>query len=225
MTHLTKPARAPRLPKQRDQAFEEFSNLLLTLQVRPGQFVTQRELVELTGMPLGAIRELVPRLEADGLLSTQPQRGMQIVHVDLDLIRDAFQLRIALEREAVAYFVKNATNEEIAALRAMHDAILNEAKTGVTDDLIRRAQNLDWMFHDSLIDRMNNQIISKIYRVNSIKIRLIRTERLRMDASLLEQVMNDHLLILDGIARRNMEDAIREIERHIRNALLRAFAP
>lgn len=225
MTQLTKPARAPRLPKQRDQAFEEFSNLLLTLQVRPGQFVTQRELVELTGMPLGAIRELVPRLEADGLLSTQPQRGMQIVHVDLDLIRDAFQLRIALEREAVACFIKTGTDEDIAALTATHEAILAEAKGGVTDDLIQRAQALDWTFHDGLIDRMNNQIISKIYRVNSIKIRLIRAERLRMDASLVAQVMNDHLLILEGVARRDSETAIRELERHIRNALLRAFAP
>ena len=225
MTHLTKPARAPRLPKQRDQAFEEFSNLLLTLQVRPGQFVTQRELVELTGMPLGAIRELVPRLEADGLLSTQPQRGMQIVHVDLDLIRDAFQLRIALEREAVACFIKTGTDEDIAALIATHEAILAEAKGGVTDDLIQRAQALDWTFHDGLVDRMNNQIISKIDRVNSIKSRLSRAERLRMDASLVAQVMNDHLLILGGIARRDAETAVRELERHIRNALLRAFAP
>lgn len=225
MTHLTKSAHAPRAPKQRDQAFEEFSNLLLRLRVRPGQFVTQRELVELTGMPLGAIRELVPRLEADGLLSTQPQRGMQIVHVDLDLIRDAFQLRIALEREAVSCFTENGTDEEIAALRSAHETVLAEAENGVTDDLLHRAQNLDWMFHDGLIDRMNNQIISKIYRVNSIKIRLIRAERLRMDAGLLKQVVSDHLLILDGIARRNADDAIHEIERHIRNALLRAFAP
>ena len=51
----------------------------------PGQFISQRELVELTGLPLGAIRELVPRLEAEGLIKTVPQRGMLVAHVDVSL--------------------------------------------------------------------------------------------------------------------------------------------
>ena len=37
----------------------------------------------------GAIRELIPRLEADGLIRTVPQRGMQVAQVDVRLIRDA----------------------------------------------------------------------------------------------------------------------------------------
>ena len=33
-------------------------------------------------MPLGAVREMIPRLEAGGLIRTVPQRGLQIAHVD-----------------------------------------------------------------------------------------------------------------------------------------------
>lgn len=222
---MQKLAQASATLKQRDQAFEEFSNLLLTLQVRPGQFITQRELVELTGMPLGAIRELVPRLEADGLLSTQPKRGMQIVHVDLDLIRHAFQLRTALEKEAAAFFAKVATDEEIAAMRLEHQKFLDAAEHGVSAELLQRAQQADWAFHDRLIDRMGNQIISKIYRVNSIKIRLIRAERSRMDAGMLKDVMRDHLSIIDRFAAHDEDGAVKAIEVHIGNALQRAFAP
>ena len=57
---------------------ESFTRKLLASAIRPGQFISQRELVELTGMPLGAIRELIPRLEAEGLIKTVPQRGMQV---------------------------------------------------------------------------------------------------------------------------------------------------
>jgi DNA-binding GntR family transcriptional regulator len=222
---MNRHAQTPVMLKQRDQAFEEFSNLLLTLQVRPGQFVTQRELVELTGMPLGAIREMVPRLEADGLLSTQPKRGMQIVHIDLDLIRDAFQLRTALEKEAAACFARTAADEEITAMRKEHEFFLNAAQSGVSPELLQRAQLADWGFHDTLIDRMGNQIISKIYRVNSIKVRLIRAERSRMDASMLKDVMQDHLSIIDHFAEHDVDGAVRAIEKHIGNALQRAFAP
>jgi DNA-binding GntR family transcriptional regulator len=209
--------------KPRDQAFEEFSNLLLTLQVHPGQFVTQRELVELTGMPLAAVRELVPRLEADGLLSTQPQRGMQIVHIDLDLIRDAFQLRIALEKEAAANFARTASPDELLAIREAHQEVLNEAEAGISSDLLSRAQRLDWRFHDTLVDRMHNQIISKIYRVNSIKVRLIRAERSRMDADMLRDVMHDHLAIIERFEQRDVDGAVKAIERHVNNARQRAF--
>jgi len=222
---MIKQAKEPTSLKQRDQAFEEFSNLLLTLQVRPGQFVTQHELVELTGMPLGAIRELVPRLEADGLLSTQPRRGMQIVHIDLDLIRDAFQLRMALEKEAAAFFAEHGTTVEIEALRAEHLGLLNEADTEISPDLLERAQKADWAFHEWLVDRMGNLIISKIYRVNSIKIRLIRAERYRMDTSMLKDVMQDHLSLIDAFEAHDVPRAVAVIELHINNALRRAFAP
>ncbi|MEQ1614694.1 MAG: GntR family transcriptional regulator, partial [Hyphomicrobiaceae bacterium] len=67
--------------KLRDRAYESFTTRLLAREIRAGQFISQRELVEITGLPLGAIRELIPRLEADGLIKTVPQRGMQVCTV------------------------------------------------------------------------------------------------------------------------------------------------
>src|SRR5438270_12403802 len=82
------------------QAYERFQQQLIASRIRPGQFVSQRELATLTGLPLGAIREVIPRLEAEGLLRTVPQRGLQIANVDVKLIRNAFQLRAMIEKEA-----------------------------------------------------------------------------------------------------------------------------
>ncbi len=84
-------------PKLRDRAYDSFTERLLSREIKPGQFISQRELVEITNMPLGAIRELIPRLEAEGLITTVPQRGMQVAHVDLNLIRNAYQFRMFLE--------------------------------------------------------------------------------------------------------------------------------
>ncbi|UUZ67960.1 GntR family transcriptional regulator [Polaromonas sp. P2-4] len=86
----------------RAQAYESFQQQIVDANIRPGQFVSQRELMQLLGMPLGAVRELIPRLEAEGLLKTVPQRGLQIAHVDLKLINNAFQLRLLLERRRPA---------------------------------------------------------------------------------------------------------------------------
>ena len=70
--------------------------------------MSQRELAALTGLPLGAIREVIPRLEAEGLLVTVPQRGLQIANVDVKLVRNAFALRLALEKEAARMALKLA---------------------------------------------------------------------------------------------------------------------
>ena len=99
-----RPARGGEPLKLREQAYEGYTRSLLAREIAPGQFVTQRELVEITGFPLGAIRELVPRLEAEGLIRTAPQRGMQVPQVDLNLVRNAFQFRLFLEEPAVRLY-------------------------------------------------------------------------------------------------------------------------
>src|SRR5215212_6956365 len=109
--------------KLREKAYRSFTRHLLARDIRPGQFISQRELVALTGFPLGAIRELIPRLEAEGLIVTVPQRGMQVLPVDLSLIRNAFQFRLILEREAVAAFTKLAEEDAIGRMEAAHRAV------------------------------------------------------------------------------------------------------
>ena len=209
--------------KLREKAYRSFTERLLARDIRPGQFVSQRELVGITGMSLGAIRELIPRLEADGLIKTVPQRGMQIAHVDLNLIRNAFQFRLVLEKEAVAHFAEAASDEELKAIHQMHLATLAEAEHGVTPDRLRRAQQMDWDLHDLMIDRLGNDIISNAYRVNSIKIRLIIFERVRMLPELVVSVMHEHLPIIEALRRRDSAGAIAALEAHIASARARAL--
>ena len=208
--------------KLRERAYESFTRHLLARDVRPGQFISQRELVELTGLPLGAIRELVPRIEAEGLIRTVPQRGMQIAHIDLSLIRDAFQFRLFIEKEAVMLFVETATDDAIAAQRAAHEAVLVQALAGCTPEIEAQAQATDWGLHNTIVDALGNGIVTNAYRVNAIKMRLIRQERIRIDG-LVVPVMREHLRIIDAITTRDPVRAADTLVEHISNARNRAL--
>jgi len=210
-------------PKLRERAYAAFTDRLLAREIVPGQFVSQRELVEITGLPLGAIRELVPRLEAEGLIVTIPQRGMQVAHVDLSLIRNAFQFRLMMEREAVEVFVREAPDAEIERLLEAHERIIKDAKKKITPDVIRRAQLADWDMHDTIVDFLGNEIVSSAYRVNSIKIRLIRQAEVRLDPSRVETVMREHLGIVRSMAARDIEGARNALGAHIQDAKNRAM--
>ncbi len=210
----------------RERAYESFTHHLLARDIRPGQFISQRELVELTGLPLGAIRELIPRLEAEGLIKTVPQRGMLVAHVDLNLIQDAFQFRLFLEREAIAIFTRDASDETLARLRAAHERVIADcaANNGViTPDLVARAQTTDWDLHWTIIAALANDIISDAYRVNSIKVRLIRQEQTLLSEPLVIPVMQEHLTVIEAIETRVPSTAVEAITAHILNAKSRAL--
>ncbi len=217
------PARDAEPVKLREKAYASFTERLLARDFRPGQFLTQRELVDITGMTLGAIRELIPRLEADGLIKTVPQRGMQIAPVDLNLIRNAYQLRLFLEREAAAFFAENAPAALVNELRDAHQRILDEARKGVTDELTRRAASVDWNLHHTLIDFLDNPLIADTYRVNSLKICLIRQEQTKLLDMLVVSVMEEHLAVIEALATRDAHKAADAMGMHIASARNRAM--
>lgn len=207
----------------RHHAYSSFTEKLLARDILPGQVVSQRELVALTGMPLGAIREMIPRLEADGLLRTVPKRGMQVMAIDVNLIRDAFQLRRMIEAEAVANFCREAPEADISRVARDHRDIAAHDLSRVDTALLDRAQELDWTFHDLIVDRMNNRILSEVYRVNSIKIRLIASSATRMHRGLVGSVMNEHMAIVEALEARNESRAVAAMVAHIESARRRAL--
>ncbi len=221
---LTAPAARPAPPRRlRWQAYERIQQQLLAARIRPGQFVSQRELAALTGLPLGAIREVIPRLEAERLLVTVPQRGLQIANIDVRLVRNAFQLRLALEKEATAQFALTATDAQLATLEAAHRDIVRRAARGMSPQLLAAAQAVDWGLHDTMIDALGNEIVSSIYRVNSLRIRLIRLDRVTLSTDSLLPAMEEHLTLLAALLSRDPVRAVAAIDAHLTHARNRAL--
>lgn len=203
----------------RARAYENFRQQILQANVQPGQFVSQRELMQLLDMPLGAVRELIPRLEAEGLLRTVPQRGLQIAHVDLKLIHNAFQLRSMLEREAALHFVQTVSDSDLGTIEQAHLNIVHRAKHGpITDELLTEATSVDWGLHDLMIDTLGNDLISQTYRINSLRVRLIHLERSTLSAEVLLPAMQEHLNLIAALKLRDPLAVTAQVAFHIHSA-------
>ncbi len=203
----------------RAQAYDSFQQQIVEANIRPGQFVSQRELMQLLGMPLGAVRELIPRLEAEGLLKTVPQRGLQIAHVDLKLINNAFQLRRLLEREAASRFVTTVSDADLAVIEQAHLNIVKRARKKIIDDeLLNDATAVDWGLHDLMIDTLGNELISEVYRINSLRVRLIRLEGSTLSDAVLIPAMEEHLWFIEALKRRDAPAVIERLSHHIESA-------
>ncbi len=208
----------------RAQAYASFQQQIVDANIRPGQFISQRELMQLLGMPLGAVRELIPRLEAEGLLKTVPQRGLQVAHVDLKLINNAFQLRQLLEREAASRFVTTVSDRDLVAIEKSHLDIVHRARKGdIDDDLLKEATTVDWGLHDLMIDALGNELISEVYRINSLRVRLIKLEGSTLSPQVLIPAMEEHLWFIESLKRRDAPAVLERLCHHIESAHLRVL--
>lgn len=208
----------------REAAYRRFQRQLLAGEIVAGQNLSQRELVEKLGISLGALRELLPRLESEGLLKVLPQRGIQITTIDLGMIKDSYQLRLAYEREATIHAVDHVPDEALRVQRALHLDIRNRARGPVPATLLDTAQAVDSGFHDFLIAATGNRLLQQAYSIVAIRVRLIRLDRVRIDATVLEPAIDDHLAIIDHLLARDRAAAVAAMETHILRARSRAVA-
>jgi DNA-binding GntR family transcriptional regulator len=209
----------------RAQAYDAFTRHLLDRQLLPGQFVTQRDLAALVGFPLGAIREMIPRLEAEGLVKTLAQRGLQITGSDPRLIRYAFQLRDMIESQAIVHFVHTATDDIVAREAAALAEVTAQARAGKIDPgLVARAQAIDWGFHDLIVESLGNPLLNDVHRVNAIRIRIMMYDRVTLSPDVLAPALDEHRPLLDAVQNRDADGALSALKFHLASARRRALA-
>lgn len=213
--------------KLSNEAYRKFKDLLFDGRIRPGQFVSQREFVALTGIPLGPVREALQRLEVEGLVQIVPQRGIQVIEASLRLIRNTYQLRLFIEKEAAYKFAETASESEIAEIEANHRAIVKRAQgTGIDDSLLHDAQAVDWGFHDTIVSALGNDIIRQIHAINNDRIRLIRLDHGKttlLTPGVLRPAMEEHLAVIEACRHHDAAGAAKAMENHLIIAMRRAL--
>ena len=202
-------------------AYDRFKERLFSSDMRPGQFVSQRELVGLTGVALGPMREALQKLETEGLVQIVPQRGIQVADANLKLIRNTFHLRMLIEREAARRFAETAPTDEIDRLIDTHKQVLDDGRDGVDAVLLAESQRVDMHMHDAMVDHLGNEILCDIHRVNMDRIRLIRLDH--HAPTIVETSILEHLAVLEACRERDQDAAVHAMELHISMALRRAM--
>lgn len=187
----------------------------------PGQFVTQAELAKLLDVSIGPLREAIQQLMWEDLVLVIPQRGIQIVQTNVKQVREAFQLRKILEKEAVRNFIKNASDEKVFLLENAIDEIVKRSQAAKEDEtLLIDVLNVDFGFHETIINELRNDLISQVFKRNFDKIRIAWLES-AYTYEIVDPAMKEHILILKAIKKRDTKEAEITIEDHLDISLKR----
>lgn len=198
----------------RVEAYQNFKDKLLSGHLAPGQFVTQRELAKLAGVPLGAAREAIQKLESENLLKVHPQRGIQITDLTTRFIREAFGLRLLFERAAIREFAEHGPMPVIEDLLQKTETVLAEVRLDLSEANLSRAVEIDWHMHDVIIEQMGNELIRETYQINATRIRLIRANN-RLTPDRVVKGLEEHVEMLGFCRDRDADAAGWAMEAHI----------
>jgi len=202
---------------QSDQAYAALLAALQTGTLRSSAFHAMPALAELLGFPLAATREAVKRAEEQSLVVILPKRGVMIMETGPDTTRACMDMRATLDREGVRRLLA-AGRADLTHLRAMHEALLDEARRQPGADLSRRALATDLSLHDFMAAGLDNIYLRRAYQANRNRIAIIQNVRTFLPDRVIP-AMEEHLAIISAIESGNPEAAETTIEHHLKQTL------
>ncbi|MEO8855801.1 MAG: GntR family transcriptional regulator [Burkholderiaceae bacterium] len=205
----------------REKAYAEIKRALLRGDYAPAQMLSLRDLSERYGCPIAAIRDAVIRLECERMLKVHPQRGIQVMDVDLDFVREAYQLRLMIEREGARRVVDEPDIPAIDELERRTAAAIKELSTVSTAAAVERAVTVDWDMHQLIVGALRSQLVSDIYRQNRERQRIIGRVYAFHPAKYARAALVEHLPVLAALKASDAARALELIEAHITSAMRR----
>jgi GntR family transcriptional regulator, trigonelline degradation regulator len=180
----------------------------------PGRRLTERELMELTGVSRTSIREAVRRLQSQGLMETTPTRGVRIAVLGAAEVQHIYEVRDALEPAAAELFVRRASDEEVEELARY--AVMPEGDSEVRLVAIGR-------FDEILLIGCGNPLLQGILEPLHARIHALRRVSLAIPGRQAASTQ-EYLELVTAIQERSPERAAAAAHRHIRAAALAALA-
>lgn len=176
----------------------------------------ERKLAEELGVSRTPIREAITRLEQEGLVVSYPRRGAFVVRKTKQEVLEIVFVWAGLEGMAARLATENATDEEIAAMRALFITFEkgDEARAHIDE---YSETNIE--FHQQLIRLSKCQLLQEIAAGLFVHMRAIRNKTIGERNRVSESVI-DHMRIIQALEQRDAalsEQLVREHAMYLAN--------
>ncbi len=107
-------------------AYLALEHAIVTLVLKPGALVTEKQLIDIAGHGRTPVREAIQKLAWQGLIIVRPRVGLQIAEIKPDDHANVMQVRRELEPIAASLAAEHATRRAEGGadrLRPRHDRL------------------------------------------------------------------------------------------------------
>ncbi|MEM7463316.1 MAG: GntR family transcriptional regulator, partial [Pseudomonadota bacterium] len=181
-------------------AHRRFKEALFAGRIKPGDFLSQREICDLLEVPLGPVRESLKALESEGIVTLLPKRGIRVIQIDRLAFKQAIDARKIIEGPAVAYFAENAPAEMVETIKSETLSFIEsfQAVERPDDTLFRERNRVDMLLHDMVIEFYGNPILVTAQKLATEHVRIFRLNIVANEKFFELPAINEHLKIIEA---------------------------
>jgi DNA-binding GntR family transcriptional regulator len=204
-----------------DKAYHAIRDMIVSLELRPGSLISERDLMERLRVGRTPTREALQRLAQEKLVEVYPRRGMFVATVEIRDLTAISEVRAELESHAARLAAERATDEERAELEAL---VFEVVERGHGD--VRGLMDLDQRVHRHIYQCAHNSYLARTldeYYVLSLRIWHLAHDQPRE----LRDAVFEHRMLLEAInvrdaaaAQKLMRDHVRDFEKAMRRVLV-----
>ncbi|MBV7276548.1 GntR family transcriptional regulator [Clostridium sp. PL3] len=195
-----------------EQAYEHIKDMILNLEIKPGERIPEESIANQLGSSRTPIREALRKLENDGLIFLYPKCFAEVAHYNEDTIRQIGELRLAQDILSAQLALHYGSNADFSNLRQLAQKCEDGARTGNIHDRIK----LDMDFHLGITKISRNQILIKSQQELYLRIHLIQVSKYTDIEHSLKQIQH-HQELIEALINRDSEKARKVICNHLKD--------
>lgn len=173
---------------------EELRRQIIEGDMELGESLSESRIATELNVSRTPVREALHRLDIEGLVTTEPQRGTYVFTIDQKQLTNICTVRVTLEMSALHLALQHDPGR---LANAWEDVTrqMSAARAAIDD---RTYLRLDTTFHQAIFDHTDNPFLNEAYHTIASKMAALR-HRLKSDADQLEKSYQQHLQMVEAI--------------------------
>jgi DNA-binding GntR family transcriptional regulator len=170
------------------------------------------------GVSRTSLREALRELQADGLITLQPNKGLSVSTISIDTARSIYEVRAMLEGLAARLFARKHTPRQMQALRDSVDRLAEVYSDFSAEAFIAAKTH----FYDILLEGAGNPVAADMLRRIHTRVSQLRVVSLS-SAERAQQSIRELREFLDALEKRDEELAGQVCVAHVEAAATAAL--
>lgn len=191
--------------------YREIQNWINEGEYHPGERLRESTVCERLNVSRTPVREAIRRLQAEGRVTIEAQRGAVIAELQPQEMIELYTVRIELEGFAAALAAQHATESEIGLMRSL----LEESRALMDDP--RALNEINWKLHRTIYVASHNRFLLQTFKGLTNSLVLLRGAKY-IPKDRPAKLFGEHKKIIDAIEARDPGAARAAAEAHARKS-------
>ncbi|MFZ5585235.1 MAG: GntR family transcriptional regulator [Thermodesulfobacteriota bacterium] len=193
-----------------EKAYSQLKHMFLTDQLVHGQKLRYQDLAKRLGMSQTPVIMALVRLEDEGLVRSEANKGYFVPELDLEEARELYEVRLLLEVFLIPKVVDNLTEQSLAELEALRRAHKEVRGTVYQRERLWR----DAQLHLALAATSGNQVVTLILR-RVFDLLYLRYRPEILSPQRFDEAEGEHAAIFEALRARDGVAAAELLRQHV----------